>query len=98
MMAASDDGVMWSPATFGQAGLSPVFAGKNISSVSPRANLPSVLSAPVVPMLLRMSVPNLFSMLAAVFVAGAETSYVGRSGWCLRSSVWGMPAYRHPPR
>jgi putative MATE family efflux protein len=39
-----------------------------------------LVSAPIVPTLLRMSVPNLLSMTAAALVAVAETSYVGRLG------------------
>ena len=39
-----------------------------------------LLTAPILPTLARLTVPNLFAMLATAFVAIAETSYVGRLG------------------
>jgi len=40
----------------------------------------SLLTAPILPTLVRMSLPNLIAMLATALVAVAETAYVGRLG------------------
>lgn len=39
-----------------------------------------LLSGPILPTLLRLTLPNLFAMLATALVAIAETSYIGRLG------------------
>ncbi|MEQ1611514.1 MAG: MATE family efflux transporter, partial [Hyphomicrobiaceae bacterium] len=46
--------------------------------VPPRPN--ALLSAPIVPTLLRLTLPNLLGMLATALVAIAETTYVGQLG------------------
>ena len=49
-----------------------------VAAGAPPAN--PILSAPVLPTLLRLALPNLAAMLAATLVAVAETVYVGRLG------------------
>jgi putative MATE family efflux protein len=48
------------------------------SAVSPPAN--PLVTAPILPTLFRLSLPNMVAMLATAFVAIAETAYVGRLG------------------
>ena len=46
--------------------------------VTPSIN--SLLTAPILPMLLRLAIPNMIAMVGSTLVAIAETSYIGRLG------------------
>ncbi len=52
-----------------------------------QAHLHPLLSAPILPTLLRLSLPNMLAMTATALVAIAETAYVGRLG---TTSLGGM--------
>lgn len=45
-----------------------------------RANPEPLLTAPILPLLLRLALPNMLAMLATALAAVAETAYVGRLG------------------
>src|SRR3954467_250508 len=47
------------------------------SAASPIASL---LTAPILPTLLRLAIPNMIAMVGSTLVAIAETSYIGRLG------------------
>ena len=45
-----------------------------------KVNAKTLLTAPIVPQLLRLALPNMVAMLAAALAAVAETAYVGHLG------------------
>src|SRR6185369_4578046 len=55
-----------------------------IDAVPPRAPvaspIASLLTAPILPTLLRLAIPNMIAMVGSTLVAIAETSYIGRLG------------------
>ena len=55
-----------------------------LDAVPPRAPvaspIASLLTAPILPTLLRLAIPNMIAMVGSTLVAIAETSYIGRLG------------------
>lgn len=47
---------------------------------APVASIASLLTAPILPTLLRLAIPNMIAMVGSTLVAIAETSYIGRLG------------------
>jgi Na+-driven multidrug efflux pump len=51
-----------------------------IAMRAPAAPVDSLLTAPILPTLLRLAIPNTIAMFGNTLVAVAETSYIGRLG------------------
>src|ERR1700755_1838547 len=49
-------------------------------AATPAATVNSLLTAPILPTLLKLAVPNTIAMFGTALVAVAETSYIGRLG------------------
>src|SRR5437764_13296959 len=51
-----------------------------IGAAPVNASVNSLLISPILPMLLRLALPNMVAMVGTALVAVAETSYIGRLG------------------
>ncbi|NCV71316.1 MAG: MATE family efflux transporter, partial [Betaproteobacteria bacterium] len=49
-------------------------------AIATPASGPDLLTAPILPLLLRFALPNMVAMLAVALAAMAETGYVGQLG------------------